>query len=582
MISTIDGFWLPETLRSQVLTPGTTFVTASYADGKPCQPEDIGAVTARWPLLDKTQWQRLLDGLLENRSQAPGGEAFWTRLQRALQEVGKRFADPADSLVIRALATLPGYTGYSQAMVRFTLGALDLMAFDQFSKVFSQPAVMRTAREWQSMQGMPGWLRFYPSSLEQKAWTRIPGMGGRSLFGPLEIPEVVVGFGAGNVPGTALLIAMLAQATTLAGERLPAVVVKNSRQEPIFTPLVFSALEAVDPELLSTVAVFVWDYEDDDIQSLLLSQADLVLAAASDETIGQIQRQIDASSRQTGQRARFHAHGHKVSFAAISKETLAHELQDPHTGNDLIDVVCLLAALDSAYWDQYGCLSARLHFYEEGGEGYYTALQYAERLEVQLRMLASALPRGVSPRQPLMDQFDRFKLLEKTGEVKVLSRYEDPYVVAVDRRALSAQSFYTLVNGCLGRVVVVRPVKDLMEVPEHFLRMLPSANLQSLSLAAGSPGEVLPTRLLRFAEACGARGVTAIRSLGRSAFPQLAYSWDGLLPLDLVRSRPAGHFTTIEFDSPYEQMMETYNLFLKKAFANSSIHPFHGEKTECV
>ena len=169
-----------------------------------------------------------------------------------------------------------------------------------------------------------------------------------------------------------------------------------------------------------------------------------------------------------------------------------------------------------------------------------------------------------------MDQFDRFKLLETTGQVKVLSRYEDPFVVAVDWRSLSPSAFYALVNGCLGRVIVVCPVKDLMEVPERFLRMLPSNNLQSLSLAAGGPGSGLPARLLRFAEACGACGVTAIRSLGRGAFPQLAYSWDGLVPLDLVRSRPAGHFTTIEFDAPYEQMLDTYDLFLKKALANDS------------
>ena len=56
--------------------------------------------------------------------------------------------------------------------------------------------------------------------------------------------------------------------------------------------------------------------------------------------------------------------------------------------------------------------------------------------------------------------------------------------------------------------------------------------------------------------------MTAIRVVGRGAFPQLAYSWDGLLPLDLVRRRPAGHFTTIEFDKPFDAMMETYRSFV--------------------
>ena len=48
--------------------------------------------------------------------------------------------------------------------------------------------------------------------------------------------------------------------------------------------------------------------------------------------------------------------------------------------------------------------------------------------------------------------------------------------------------------------------------------------------------------------AAAAAGVTAIRQLGRAAFPRLAYSWDGFLPLDVAYRRPDGHFTTVEFD----------------------------------
>jgi hypothetical protein len=74
--------------------------------------------------------------------------------------------------------------------------------------------------------------------------------------------------------------------------------------------------------------------------------------------------------------------------------------------------------------------------------------------------------------------------------------------------------------------------------------------------------------MLQFAEACGARGVTAIRTVGRGAFPQLAYSWDGLIPLDLVRQRPPGWFTTIEFEAPYDEMLATYRLLLKRGAAS--------------
>jgi hypothetical protein len=181
-----------------------------------------------------------------------------------------------------------------------------------------------------------------------------------------------------------------------------------------------------------------------------------------------------------------------------------------------------------------------------------------------MQVLATFLPRGAWPRQQLHDRFDRYKLLETTGQVRVLSGYDDPFVVALDERPLDAAAFKSAVNDCEGRVILVRPVADLMDVPERYLRLLPAANLQSLSVAVGQEGEGLTEAFMSFADACGARGVTALRTVGRGAFPQLAYSWDGLIPLDLVRQRPAGHFTTIEFDRPYDEMLETYHLLLRR------------------
>jgi len=121
-----------------------------------------------------------------------------------------------------------------------------------------------------------------------------------------------------------------------------------------------------------------------------------------------------------------------------------------------------------------------------------------------------------------------------------------------------------MVNDCLGRAIVVRPVGNLIELPDKYLRLLPAANLQSLSVAVGQPAQSLAEEFLRFAMECGACGVTAIRTVGRGAFPQLAYSWDGLVPLDLVSERLEGHFTTIEFDRPYDQILETFHLFMKR------------------
>jgi len=563
----MDGFWLPQRVQASVLSPETEYVTLSCANGRPCEAGDPGAVTARWPRLQAEQWARLLAALEENRQQVPKGQSFCDRLQRALQAVAQRFADPSDPLRAQALAALPGYTGYSEPMIRFSLSSLDLMALDQLPAAFSLSPTSRVTTTWQAMPGLPGRLRFYAANPWLSALRRLPGLGNYPLFASSTALDLVLGYGAGNVPGTALLIAFLSQAVALTGGPPPAVVVKNSRHEPIFAPLVLQGIEAVDPDLVSSMAILIWDYEETAVQESLLSQADLAIVAASDETIAQIEAQINRVAEKKARPLRFHAHGHKVSFSAIGREVLAHGRQEPASGQPLLDIVTLLAALDSVFWDQNGCVSSRIHFVETGSAGHHTALEYASRLQAQLRLLADYLPRGAWPRRQLHERFDRYKLLETTAQVQVLSTYDDEFLVAIDERPLPAAAFRSLVNDCQGRVIFVRPVPDLMELPNHYLRLLPARNLQSLSVAIGQPGKSLTERFLRFAEACGARGVTAIRTVGRGAFPQLAYSWDGFIPLDLLRPRLAGHFTTIEFDAPYEQTLETYQTLLQRGTA---------------
>jgi hypothetical protein len=98
-------------------------------------------------------------------------------------------------------------------------------------------------------------------------------------------------------------------------------------------------------------------------------------------------------------------------------------------------------------------------------------------------------------------------------------------------------------------------------VPQRYLQQVGSRHLQSMSVALGSPDtQGLPPRLLSYAGALGAVGVTSIRTVGRGAFPQLAYSWDGMLPLDLIVQRQRGHFTAIEFNDPWSEIYETYGL----------------------
>jgi hypothetical protein len=313
---------------------------------------------------------------------------------------------------------------------------------------------------------------------------------------------------------------MLANQAGVSGLRTPVVLVRNSRHEPLFTPQILTAIEVVAPELVAGIAVLTWDYTDHTLQAELMRGAGLMIAAAGDETIAELaaQRAKHAPS------CRFHAHGHKASFSVIEGPT-------PELAG--------LAALDSSLWDQNGCLSARVHFVIGDAE------QYSQQLTDAMQSLAAQIPRGTTPRRFVHRAFDSYTAAAATlgtNQVRVYSSYDDDFAVIMDQRPWNEELFQRTVNACQGRVVVVRPVRDILEAA-RLLRWLPSANLQSVSVA------LEPTHLQPFADKAGAAGVTALRRLGRAAFPQLAYSWDGLLPLDVACVRPAGHFTTIEFDA---------------------------------
>ncbi|NIV38378.1 MAG: hypothetical protein GWN58_55860, partial [Anaerolineae bacterium] len=145
------------------------------------------------------------------------------------------------------------------------------------------------------------------------------------------------------------------------------ILIRNSRREPIFTALVLSIMESIEPSLLDTTMVTIWDHEDLAVQEYLIAQSDLVVAAASDETIeelGGIVSRVSTPARPI----RFQGHGHKVSFSTIGLEALEKGRNVPERDLALVDAVAFLASLDVALWNQQGCLSSRVHFVEETTE----------------------------------------------------------------------------------------------------------------------------------------------------------------------------------------------------------------------
>jgi hypothetical protein len=560
-----DGFWFPSSVRNAIITPQRQYDYLHFKEGRIVSGADAETITVRWPRLDRSDWKRVIAQLRENRRRVRGPSGSAGSLQ-ALLQMRAMWLDQASPVGQSVLQALAACTGHSPAMLSFALGQLNLISLDELQRVASQRFTQAVKGQFVPLEGLTGRIRFFPDSRWQSLLSRgllhFDGYRRQPWRQPRRSSDMILGYAAGNVPGTGLLLILLALAAAAEGKAgPPLIVVKNSRREPLFTPLVLTALEVIEPKLLETTLATLWDYTDAALQEYLVGQADLVVAAASDETIDQIGRVV-ARVTSRSHPIRFHRHGHKVSFSTIGRECLAIRHQEPQQGAALLDVVALLAALDVALWNQQGCLSSRVHFVEQGqGPGYHAAEVYGRAVVEGLRALNVLLPKGIPLRRQIHTLFDKYQAMAPGGAVEVLSSYDDDFAVILDRRPWRAGQFRETVNDCQGRSVVIIPVADVREIAERYLSQVPRQQLQSMSVALGDPAVPgIDSRLLRYAEELGAAGVTAIRTVGRGAFPQLAYSWDGLIPLDLTVKRPRGHYTGLEFGEPWAEIRETYGL----------------------
>jgi hypothetical protein len=569
-----DGFWFPSSIRGRLINPHTPYDYVHFKRGALVSAAGPDTVTVGWPHLELAGWKQALSLLQENQRRARQ-EDWGNRLRPALARMRDTWLNQSSPLQEQVMRDLASCTGHSVEMLDLALGFLDFASAEDLELAGSSRFSQAVRNSFVSVEGLEGRIRFFDDGLWQRlvarTFLRLGSFQNRTWHAHRRPGDLILGYAAGNVPGTGLLLTLLGlSASAQKGSGPPVIVVKNSSREPLFTPLVLTVLEMLDPMLLATTLVTLWDYTDRVLQEYLVSQADLVVAAASDETIDSIGHTVERLSTPT-RPIRFHRHGHKVSFSTVGRECLAEQQRELLPDVGLLEGVALLAALDVAFWNQQGCLSSRVHFVEQGaGAGYYPAERYAEALVDGLRRLNRLIPKANTRRRQIHNLFDKYQSMAAGGQLQVVSEYDDDFLVVLDRRLLAADQFKDVVNDCQGRTVVIVPVDDIMDVPQRYLRSLRREHLQSMSLALGDPDFAgLDGRLLRYAEALGTAGVTGIRTVGRGAFPQLALSWDGLIPLDLVTSRPRGHFTGIEFDDPWTQIRATY----AQVQSALSVHP---------
>ncbi len=237
----------------------------------------------------------------------------------SLADVVEAWLAPQSVWMARAVAALPAATGYSPPMIRHAL-----------------PALLEP-------------LRRLPELVAAEA-------GGRC--GPGLILHVL----PGNLPGLAAVPMALSLAVGSTA------LLKPGRGDRAFPPLFVESIAAHDPQLADALAVHYWPGGERAREDAALAAADLVVAAGDDAAITALANRA---------RGRFIGHGHRVSFAVVSREQAG-------------DVAAASAlAEDVATWDQRGCLSPQLCFVEGDRDD---AAAFAQLLFSALAALADSLP----------------------------------------------------------------------------------------------------------------------------------------------------------------------------------------------
>lgn len=396
---------------------------------------------------------------------------------RAVDRVARRLADPADPLRTTAEEALPAVTGYSAPMIGRIL--------DSMIPEWREEPLLRLLRAdlgdplvldgFRPRHGAPGEVR---------------------AFGPALTAHVF----SGNVPGvavTSMIRSLLVKSATLG---------KAAAGEPLLPALFAQGLAEVDPELGECVAVTYWRGGSAELEEVALGTADAVVVYGGSEA-------VKAVRARTAPGAIFLGYGHRLSFGVVAREALS-------AGED----AAARAALDVATFDQQGCVSPHLFYVEDGGDR--SPEEFARSLATAMERVERELPRGsLSPGESSSIRQLRgeveFSEIGGSGARLFASTQGTTWTVIYDPDPAFSAS-------CLNRVVRVKPVADLSEVPALAEPVGPL--LQTVGVAA--PAE----RLRRLADGIGRLGASRIAPLGAMAWPPGTWHHDGRPPVaDLVR-----------------------------------------------
>jgi hypothetical protein len=447
--------------------PPTT--TWSYGKGE----EGVQLRVAR---LDAAMLRRQAEALVEARERHLARRPV-QQVARVVARVAARLADPADPLRRAAEAALPQVTGYSAPMIRRVLdGMIVDWRMDRIRDLLrSELGDPRVLDEFRPRWSAPGKER---------------------AFGPRLATHVF----SGNVPGvavTSLIRSLLVKAATLG---------KTAVGEPLLPALFARGVAEEDAGLGECLAVTYWPGGDQALETVALGTAEVAVVYGGAEAVAAVRAATPPETRVL-------VYGPKLSFGVVGREAL-----------DDAEGTARAAALDAATFDQQGCVSPHLFYVEEGGA--VEPREWAKLLAAQMQAVERDFPRGT------LSPSEASAIRQLRGEAEFAQLAGSGTELFASAQGTSWTVIYEPDSGftpsCLNRVVRVKPVAGLEEVPPRVAGMGPL--LQSVGVAAS------PERTGELAGELGRLGASRVAPLGRMAWPPSTWHHDGRPPLrDLLR-----------------------------------------------
>lgn len=346
-------------------------------------------------------------------------------------------------------------------------------------------------------------------------------------------PEVIGHICAGNIVGLAafeMVMDKLVDAATW---------IKVPSEEPVFGALYAKSIEEVNPKLAHTIAVLPFDSKDDAVKEFLFSKSDIVRVTGGEQARKSLIKVAEKYKVPVA------GHWHKFSFITIARQYLNEHARE----------IAELVSLDVCAWDQQGCFSPQEIYVEEGGG--VSPKEFARLLAEEMEITSRALPKGSkSGKMQVLDGYYQYFKKELMGEpVKIFSSPSNQWLVIYDGTKTNFEP------SPLFRVIRVKPVKDIMEIPK---RVKPIGEfLQTVGVAIPN------NRLILFADEIGEAGATNIRTISSMTLQKAWEPWDGRFPLHELFEHDNVRWVSISTTDIEKELKKA--LEMKRALVNKKL-----------